>query len=406
MLEADVEIVKFRKVKTKKESYYQVVLNQTPFYAESGGQVGDKGLLESEDEKIEIKDTQKENDLIIHIMDKLPGDVSASFIARVDGQKRNLTMNNHTATHLMHAALKQVLGNHVEQRGSLVDENRLRFDFSHFAKLSEEEIRKVEQLVNARIRQNIIIDEKREVPIEEARAMGAAALFGEKYGDHVRVITFDPEYSIEFCGGTHVEATGQIGMFKIISESAIAAGIRRIEAITANKVEDLLCEQELLLDKFKEVLKNPKEPLKAVQVLIDEKKDLEKQLEALKNEKVATLKNSLKDKAEQINGVNFVAYKLDGDAQLAKNLAFQMKDIMDNLVLVIGNENQGKANLTILVSDALVNDKKYNAGQIIREIAVEIQGGGGGQAHFATAGGKNPAGIEKALQRARVLVAG
>ncbi len=406
MLEADVEIVKFRKVKTKKESYYQVVLNQTPFYAESGGQMGDQGLLESEDEKIEIKDTQKENNLIIHIIDKLPRDVSTSFTARVDGQKRQLTMNNHTATHLMHAALKRVLGDHVEQRGSMVGENRLRFDFSHFAKLSEEEIRQVEQLVNVRIRQNIAIDEKREVPIEEARAMGAAALFGEKYGDHVRVITFDPEYSIEFCGGTHVQATGQIGMFKIISESAIAAGIRRIEAITANKVEDRLNEQELLLDKFKEVLKNPKEPLKAVQVLIDEKKDLEKQLEGLKNEKVATLKNTLKENAEQINGINFVAYKLDGDAQLAKNLAFQMKDIVENLVLVIGNENQGKANLTILVSDVLAADKKYNAGQIIREIAIEIQGGGGGQPHFATAGGKNPAGIDKALQKARAIVVG
>ncbi len=403
-LETDVEVLKFRKVKTKKETYYQIVLNKTPFYAESGGQVGDKGVLRNDDENIYIRDTQKENDLIIHIIDKLPKDVSASFVASVDCTKRQLTMNNHSATHLMHAALKQVLGNHVEQRGSLVDENRLRFDFSHFAKMTGEEIRKVEQIVNHKIRENIMIDDKREVPIEQAKAMGAAALFGEKYGDFVRVITFDPEFSVEFCGGTHIEATGQIGMFKIVSESAIAAGIRRIEGITANKVEDLLYQQECTLSSFKEILKNQKEPLKAVKALVDEKKHLEKQLEEMKNEKVASLKLILKNKAEQINGINFIAHKLDGDMQTAKNLAFQMKDIVDNLYLVIGNEANGKANLTVMVSENLTKDKGLNAGQIIREIAKEIQGGGGGQPHFATAGGKNPAGIEKALEKARELV--
>lgn len=405
-LEADVEIMKFRKVKTKKETYYQIVLNKTPFYAESGGQVGDCGILQNEEEKIVIKDTQKENDLIIHIADQLPADVSAPFVARVDEQKRKLTMNNHSATHLMHAALKAVLGAHVEQRGSLVDENRLRFDFSHFSKLTQEEIRKVEHIVNQKIRENVQLDEKRNVPIDQAKAMGAAALFGEKYGDFVRVITFDPEFSIEFCGGTHVPATGTIGMFKIVSESAIAAGIRRIEAITGDKVEDLLYEQETLLNSFKDVLKNNKEPLKAAQQLVDEKKALEKEIEELKNEKVASLKLILKNKAEQIDGMHFIAHKLDGDMQTAKNLAFQMKDIVDDLVLVIGNEANGKANLTVMISDNLTKEKGLNAGQIVREIAKEIQGGGGGQPHFATAGGRNPGGIENALKKAREIIAG
>lgn len=405
-LETDVEIMKFRRVKTKKDINYQIVLNKTPFYAESGGQVGDGGILENDEEKIYIKDTQKENDLIIHITDRLPRDVSAPFVARVDIEKRRLTMNNHSATHLMHAALKEVLGNHVEQRGSLVDENRLRFDFSHFAKLTDEEIRKIEHIVNHKIRENIPIDEKREVPIDDARAMGAAALFGEKYGDHVRVITFDPGFSIEFCGGTHVPATGQIGIFKIVSESAIAAGIRRIEAITADKVEELLYEQESVLNSFKEILKNQKEPLKAARQLVDEKKVLEKQLEDLKNEKVASLKLILKNKAEKVDGINFIAHKLDGDMQTAKNLAFQMKDIVDDLVLVIGNESNGKANLTVMISEKLTKEKGLNAGQIIRDIAKEIQGGGGGQPHFATAGGKNPAGIEKALSKAREMIGG
>lgn len=405
-LEADVEIMKFRKVKTKKETWYQLVLNKTPFYAESGGQVGDRGVLESDEEKIYIKDTQKENDLIIHITEKLPKDVSVPCTARVDLEKRRLTMNNHSATHLMHAALKEVLGDHVEQRGSLVDENRLRFDFSHFAKLTDEELRKIEHIVNHKIRENIPIDEKREVPVEEAKAMGAAALFGEKYGDHVRVITFDPQFSIEFCGGTHVPATGQIGMFKIISESGIAAGIRRIEAITADKVEDLLYQQESVLNSFREILKNQKEPLKAARQLVDEKKALEKQLEDLKNEKVASLKLILKNKAEMLDGINFIAHKLDGDMKTAKNLAFQMKDVVDDLVLVIGNESNGKANLTVMISEKLTKEKGLNAGQIIRDIAKEIQGGGGGQPHFATAGGKNPEGIDKALNKAREIIAG
>ena len=403
-LEADAEIVKYRKIKTKKKQYYQIVLNQTPFYAESGGQVGDRGVLQNDDEAIAVEDTQKENDLIIHITEKLPADPGAVFTAKVDREKRRMTMNNHSATHLMHTALKRVLGTHVEQRGSLVDENRLRFDFSHFAKLTDEEIRAVERMVNAKIRENIRLVEQRDVPIDEAKAMGAAALFGEKYGEYVRVITFDPEYSVELCGGTHVPATGQIGMFKIVSESAVAAGIRRIEAVTADKVEDLLYDQEDLINDLKEILKNPKDILKAVHALSDEKKELEKTVEHLKREKIASLKYDLKAGAENINGINFIAYKFDGDMQTARDLAFQMKDIVEDLFLVLGTENAGKANLTVMISDNLTKEKGLNAGQIVREIAREIKGGGGGQPHFATAGGKNPDGIQKAFDKARSMI--
>lgn len=403
-LEAEAQILKFRKVKTQKQTYYQLVLDQTPFYAESGGQVGDRGALESGEEIIYIRDTQKENDLIIHITDKLPPNLDAAFVARVDQQKRISTMNNHSATHLMHAALKQVLGSHVEQRGSLVDEKRLRFDFSHFAKMTQEEVRKVEQLVNAKIRENVPVHDQRNVPIEEAKAMGAAALFGEKYGDFVRVITFDPNFSIEFCGGTHVPATGQIGMFKIISETAIAAGIRRIEAITGAHVEELLYQYDDTFDGLKEIFKNQKDLLSAVHNLAGEKKNLEKEIEGLKKEKVANLKFELKQQAEQINGINFIAAKIEGDARAAKDLAFMMKDIIGNMFLVLGNESDGKANLTVMISDELIKAHGLNAGQIIREIAIEIAGGGGGQPHFATAGGKNPAGIENAFIKAKALI--
>jgi alanyl-tRNA synthetase len=403
-LECEAEILKYRKIKTKKKEYYQIVLNQTPFYAESGGQVGDRGVLVNDGEKVFVEDTQKENTLIIHITEKLPSDLSATFTAKVDGEKRRMTMNNHSATHLMHTALKRVLGSHVEQRGSLVDEKRLRFDFSHFSKMTDEEIRKVERMVNAKIRENIPISEQRDVPIADAKEMGAAALFGEKYGDFVRVITFDPAYSIELCGGTHVPATGQIGMFKIISEAAIAAGIRRIEAVTADVLEEMVYEQEDLIGGLKEIFKNQKDLVKSAQALLDEKKALEQQIDEMKREKVAGLKFELKKQALNINGVNFIATKLDGDAQTAKDLAFQMKDIVDDLFLVIGTESDGKANLTLIIAENITKEKGLNAGQIIREIAGEIQGGGGGQPHFATAGGKNPAGIEKAFEKAKAKI--
>lgn len=403
-LESEARIIKFRKVRTQKETYYQIVLDQTPFYAESGGQVGDRGILENNEEKIYVRDTRKEHDLIVHIVDRLPSDVLAVFTARVDAEKRRLTMNNHTATHLMHAALRKVLGQHVEQRGSLVDENRLRFDFSHFTKMTPEQIREVERMVNAKIRENIPIRDYRSIPIEQAKQMGAVALFGEKYGDHVRVVAFDPEFSVEFCGGTHVPATGQIGMFKIISETAIAAGIRRIEAITADKVEQWMYEHDDLVSGLKEIFKNRTDFIAAIRELLDEKKNLEKQLEQLRHEKIAGLKHQLKQQAEPINGINFIAARIDTDEQGARDLAFMMKDIVDNMLLVLGYENQGKAGLTMMISESLVKSRQLHAGKIIREIAREIDGGGGGQPHFATAGGKKPEGLRSALDKARIFV--
>ena len=405
-LVAEAEIIKFRKVKTRKKEFYQIVLNQTPFYAESGGQSGDRGILENGDEKIKILDTQKEHDLIIHITEKLPSDISASFTAKVDAEKRRQTENNHSAIHLMHAAFKKVLGAHVEQRGSLVDENHLRFDFSHFAKMSKEEIRQVEKIVNQKIRANIPITDLRNVPIDKAKAMGAAALFGEKYGDFVRVVIYDKNYSVELCGGTHVPATGQIGFFKIISESAIAAGIRRIEAITADKAEDYFYRQEDVVFALNELFKNQKDIVKAVQNTLNEKKNMEKQIGDMKKEKVKTLKEQLKNKVKLINGINFISEKLNTDAQTAKDLAFSMKDIVENMFLVIGTENKGKATLTVMISENLVKERGLNAGKIIREIAREIQGGGGGQPHFATAGGKFPAGLTKAFNLASEIIAG
>lgn len=405
-LDAEAQILKFRKVKTKKESFYQIVLDQTPFYAESGGQIGDRGALVSAEGSFFIRDTQKENDLIVHIADKLPKDLFVTFSAKVDAEKRRMTMNHHSATHLMHAALKVVLGDHVEQRGSLVDENHLRFDFSHFAKMTAEQITQVEQIVNAKIRENIPVTDQRNVPIDEAKAMGAAALFGEKYGEHVRVISFDPKFSIEFCGGTHVPATGQIGMFKIVSETAIAAGIRRIVAITADKVEELMIQQDIIISNLKEIFKNKTDIVKAVNELVEEKKMLEKQIELMKREKIANLKSKLSKMSENIKGINFIAYRFEGDTQGAKDLAFMMKDIVDNLCLVLGYEKEAKAGLTVMLSDSLVKSYGLNAGEIVRELAKEIGGSGGGQPHFATAGGKNPKGIEKALKKAKEIIEG
>ncbi|MCX6306263.1 MAG: alanine--tRNA ligase [Bacteroidetes bacterium] len=403
-LEAGTLITRYRKVVSKGDELFHIILARTPFYAESGGQVGDSGWLISGDENIEIIDTVKENELIIHLAKALPRDPGKPVVARVDAGKRKNTENNHSATHLMHAALRTVLGKHVEQKGSLVDENRLRFDFTHFAKLTREEISKVEALVNAKIRENILLKEERSIPVAEARAMGAMALFGEKYGDHVRVITFDPGYSIELCGGTHVPATGQIGQFKIISEGAIAAGIRRIEAITAGKAEEYWNSRELLIDEISEMLKNPKELLKGVSNLLNENLELKKQVAELGKLKVQQLKEELTARVQHYNGINFLTTMVDLDAETVKNLAYELNASIPDLFQVLATESEGKATLLVMLADNLVKERKLNAGNIIRELAKEIQGGGGGQPHIATAGGKNLAGIPAALERAKGFV--
>ncbi len=403
-IEAEVEIVKYRKVTEKKKEFYQLVFDVTPFYAESGGQVGDRGYIAFGEEKIFIEDTQKENDLIIHIAKKLPSSIDAKFKAVVDGEKQKLTTNNHSATHLMNAALKQVLGSHIEQKGSLVDDKHLRFDFSHFSKLTDKEIEKIEKIVNEKIRENILLDEKRDVMMDEALDMGATALFGEKYGDKVRVITFDKGFSVELCGGTHVPATGQIGQFKIVSESAIAAGVRRIEAITAGRAEQYVDEHIAVVRELKGVLKNPKDIAKSVQALIEQNNQLQKQIAAMNSEKALQLKDTLIDRAENINGINFISQKVDLEPNSIRDLAFKLNKEVENMFLVLGAVNNGKVTLTVMLSENLVKEKGLNAGTVIRDLAREIGGGGGGQPHFATAGGKNPSGLEKAFARAKEMI--
>ncbi|MCX6290275.1 MAG: alanine--tRNA ligase [Bacteroidetes bacterium] len=403
-LECDLEITKYRKVKAKNKEQFQLVFTRTPFYAESGGQVGDTGYIEANGEKISITDTQKENNLIIHFADKLPKDVSATFHAVVNKGKRKMITNNHSATHLMHAALKNVLGAHVNQKGSLVNDEVTRFDFSHFSKVTDEELEKIEHLVNQKIRENISLDEKRNLPVEQAKTMGATALFGEKYGDFVRVITFDPKYSMELCGGTHVKATGEIGMFKIISESAVAAGVRRVEAITADKAELHFKQQQAQLDAVKELLKNPKDVVQRVQQLLDENLDLQKKLEEFTAVKAQAIKNELLKKVTEANGIKIIAEVIElNNADAIKNISFELKNQVDNLVFITGAEIDGKAHLSLIISDNLVKEKNLDATKIIRDLAKEIQGGGGGQAFYATAGGKNPQGLNAAIEKAKKM---
>jgi len=400
-LESEVNIIQYRKVKAKNKEQFQLVLDKTPFYAESGGQVGDTGVLESANEKIHITDTKKENGIFIHFADKLPENFTQTFVAKVNVEKRALTENNHSTTHLMHAALRKILGTHVEQKGSLVNDEYLRFDFSHFSKVTDEEIAKIETIVNEKIRENILSDIK-EMPIEEAKKTGAMALFGEKYGETVRVVTFDKDYSIELCGGTHVKATGQIGLFKVISESAVAAGIRRIEAITSVKAEQFFNEQLGLVNEVKTLLKNPKDVVKSVHGLLEQNTQLQKQLEQLLKEKAKALQVELLTKKQVINGINFIAEKIDLDnADVIKDLSFDMKIKVDNLFMILGSEIKGKPSLSLIISENLVKEKNLNAGTIIREIAKEIQGSGGGQAFYATAGGVDFKGIAKALEKAK-----
>jgi alanyl-tRNA synthetase len=403
-LEQECKIIKYRKVKAKGKEQFQLVLDKTPFYAESGGQVGDTGILQSVNETINITDTKKENGIIIHFADRLPENFSHTFTAKVNVEKRHLTENNHSTTHLMHAALRSVLGTHVEQKGSLVNEDYLRFDFSHFSKVTDEEIAQIETIVNQKIRENIASDIK-EMPIDEARKTGAMALFGEKYGDTVRVVTFDKNYSIELCGGTHVAATGQIGVFKIISEGAVAAGIRRIEAITSVKAEAFFNQQSHLINEVKVMLKNSKDVVKSVQGLMDENTTLQKQIEQMLRERAKGLKAELLTKKQTVGGIHFIAERIELDsADAIKDLSFELRNQIDNLFMVLGAEVKGKPTLSVIISDNLVKDKNMNASTIVRELGKEIQGGGGGQAFYATAGGTNIQGIAAALEKAKSFI--
>ena len=402
--EAEIQIVKYRKVKAKGKESYQLVFDQTPFYPEGGGQIGDSGFIGNINDKIEIIDTKKENNLIIHFCEELPENIAASFTATVDTNKRKLTENNHSATHLLHAALRQVLGTHVAQKGSLVNNENLRFDFSHFSAMTKEEIAKVEQIVNKKIRENIVLDERRSVPIEEAKTLGAMMLFGEKYGDSVRVITFDEQYSRELCGGTHVKATGQIGLFKIVSEAAVAAGVRRIEAITADAAQELVDSWQLTVDSLNKTL-NTKDILKSVEQLINEKADLLKKLELFENEKTIAIKTNIKSEIRNSNGVNVLVQLITiSNAEQLKNLSFQLKTEVDNLFCVLGCVLNEKPMLSVIISDNLVKEKGLHAGNIIKELAKEIKGGGGGQPFYATAGGDDINGLQAAIEKAKSFI--
>jgi alanyl-tRNA synthetase len=397
--ENEVKITRIRKVDSKKDGIlYQIVLDNTPFYPEGGGQVGDKGVLISANETIEIIDTKKENNLIMHFAKQLPENVEAGFMAKVNTDLLNSTSKNHSATHLMHLALRTILGTHVEQKGSLVNANHLRFDFSHFAKVTDEEIRKVEDFVNARIEEQLQLVEYRNLPIKEAMAKGAMALFGEKYGDTVRMIEFGD--SRELCGGIHVKNTGEIWHFKIVSEGAVAAGIRRIEAITGDAVKEYFAQKESDLDAIKETLKNPQDALKAVVSLQDDNAKLKKQIEQLLKEKAKGLKGELASKLQDVNGIKFLATQVDLNPEGAKDLAYELGTLGTNLFLVLATAEDDKPMLSCYISKELVADKNLNAGTVVRELGKYIQGGGGGQPFFATAGGKNVAGIKEALEKA------
>lgn len=390
-----VYLVKYRKVSQKQKTFYQLVFDQTPFYPEGGGQVGDTGYIEADGKKTFIFDTKKENNLIIHLSETIPSDVNAVFTAVVNEKNRIASASNHSATHLLHHALRTVLGSHVEQKGSLVTPTYLRFDFSHFSKVTDEELAKVEALVTEAIRENISLDERRNTPIEIAQQMGAMALFGEKYGDTVRVIKFGD--SVELCGGTHVSSTGKIGLFKITSEAAVAAGVRRIEAITSVTAENYFREKANLLDTISLTLKNPKDLVKAVDDLQVKNTQLTKEIEQLLKEKAMSVKGELKGKIDTINGINFLGTIVSLDGGSIKDILFQLKGEVDNFLGVIGGNEGDKCTISIIASDSVIASKGINAGNLVREVSKHIQGGGGGQPFFATAGGKNPSGLSAAI---------
>lgn len=403
-LESEAVIIRYRKVKAKNKEQYHLVLNKTPFYAESGGQVGDTGVIENINESIAITDTKKENGVIIHYCDKLPVKLNANFTARVNKEKRLYTSNNHSATHLLHAALRQVLGTHVEQKGSLVNDEYLRFDFSHFSKINEEEIHRIEKMVNTKIRENIMCKTEL-LPIEEAKKTGAMALFGEKYGDVVRVVTLDKNYSVELCGGTHVTSSGQIGYFKLTSEGAVAAGIRRIEAITSIKAEEYFDNQNKLLEEVKTLLKNPRDVVKGLSNLIEENNTLQKNLQALFKEKASGIKKDIVARIEKKGDVNFVVHSIQFDsAEEIKNLLFELKNEIPNLFCVLAADVNGKPSISVIINDTLVKEKNLNAGNIVRELAKEINGGGGGQPFYAQAGGSKPEGLVTVVEKAKKLM--
>ncbi|ALJ06081.1 alanine--tRNA ligase [Pseudalgibacter alginicilyticus] len=403
-LEAQVKLVRYRKVTSKKDGeMYQLVFNLTPFYPEGGGQIGDRGYLkDSHGDVVYILDTKKENNVIIHFTKNLPSHLTESFKAVVSDENRHLSASNHTATHLLHQALRTILGTHVEQKGSLVKPESLRFDFSHFSKVTPEQLAEIEDFVNARIEGKLALEENRNVPMEKAVEDGAMALFGEKYGDTVRTIRFGK--SIELCGGIHVKNTGDIWHFKIISESAVAAGIRRIEAITNQAVKNYYFENNRAYFEMKYLLNNAQEPVKALHSLQEENTSLKKQIEVLLKDKAKNIKGELKNELETINGIQFLAKKLDLDASGIKDVAFELGQQHDNLFLLFAAENEGKALLSCYISKELVANKGLNAGQVVRELGKYIQGGGGGQPFFATAGGKDPGGIDEALGKAKSYI--
>ena len=396
--ECDTEILRYRKVKQKNKEYYQVVLSSTPFYAEMGGQVGDSGYLTDGTTKYEVFDTKRENNLPVHLMTKLPEDASCELTAVINIEKRHAAEANHTATHLLHEALREILGTHVEQKGSFVSPDVLRFDFSHFSKVEPSELRKVEQLVNERIRENFPREEFRNVPIAEAQAMGAMALFGEKYGEEVRVLKYGT--SIELCGGTHVSATGRIGFFRIISESSVAAGVRRIEAVTGAGAEKMLYQVEDLLKEVKELFNNNPQIITAIKKTIEENAELAQQVQAALKEKVASFKQHLLSQREELGGVRIFKVQQNVSAELIKDLAFQIAgELTESFIFIGATDEGGKPNLTLMLSRDLVESKGWNASNILRSAAKHIQGGGGGQPHFATAGGKRVEGLDEAVQQ-------
>jgi len=407
--ESNTKIIRFRTVSTKGQEHFQVVLNNTPFYAESGGQVGDTGILEgaSDLEIVKILNTVKENNLMIQTLDKLPQNLHQNFKAKVNLSRRQNITKNHSGTHLLHASLRQVLGNHIAQKGSLVEPDRLRFDFSHFAKISDLELESISKLVKQKISDGIELQEKRDIPIKEALEMGATALFGEKYGDKVRIIIFDPNFSMELCGGTHVKNTLDIGNLIIIAETAVAAGVRRIEAITGQKAEAFISEKLNLLETVETEMGKPKELLKSIGNLISENHNLKKQIEHHIIQQTLVLKQNLKQKVKPINGVNTVIEQIEiSNADQLKDLCFQLKNETENLFAVFGCILNDKPMLSVTLSENLISDRSWNASQLIRQWAICIEGGGGGQAFFATAGGKKTQGLETALNLAKNFVNG